>query len=347
MADGETVTISSQEARALCAGVLESRGAPSEHAAAQADVLVEADLRGRPSHGMQRLPTLVARIERGLLDPSAEPSIQWRTSSFLAVDGRHGLGPLVARRAIAELRRATATAGVAMAAIANSSHVGMLAPYLEEICSYGLLGLMLTTSEALVHPAGGRTALLGTNPIGVGLPAQPDPFVLDMSTAAISAGEVIAHAHRGAPLPPGSAVDAQGVPTLDPGAAIAGALSPFGGAKGYGLALAIELLVALVTGTALGRAVRGTLDVDHRATKGDVVLVIDPRSVDLEQPDRYFAGYLEELRAAPTADGVESVLIPGDRMRTERRYRRANGIVFPAHLWAQLRELQAGSGSRE
>src|SRR5262249_34134003 len=150
-------------------------------------------------------------------------------------------------------------------AIRRSSHLGMLAPYVERIIAAGHIGLMLTTSEALVHPAGGRTALIGTNPIAIGIPAEPVPFVLDMSTASISAGEIMARAHTGTELPLGRAVDADGAPTTDPHRAREGSISPFGGGKGYGLALAFELLVAWATQTALGTDVRGTLDVDQLA----------------------------------------------------------------------------------
>lgn len=347
MTPDDAVTVPAADARGLCHAVLAARGTPPAQAEAQTRLLVEADLRGRPSHGLQRLPTLAARIDNGLLDPAAEGRLRWRTSSFLAVDGGHGFGPHVTGQAIDALAGRAATDGVALGAIANASHIGMLAPYLEDLTALGLAGVMLTTSEALVHPAGGRTALVGTNPIGIGLPADPEPFVLDMSTAAISAGEVIAHAHRGDRLPEGRAVDAEGRSTTDPQAALAGAISPFGGAKGYGLALGFELLVALLTGSGLGREVVGTLDTEHRATKGDVILVVDPAAAGLSAPAAFFATYLDELRTAPTAPGVEAVLIPGDRMRAERARREAEGIAYPAAVWSRLEDLAGESAGLE
>ncbi len=339
-ADLEIATISGGRARRLCAAVLRGRGAPGAHAATQTRLLVEADLRGRPSHGLQRLPVLVARIDRGLLAPAATPELAWRSTGFLHVDGGDGFGAVAAQAAIAALCQRSSSSGVALAAIARSSHVGMLALYLEEICARGNIGIALTTSEALVHPIGGRTALVGTNPLGIGIPAEPEPFILDMSTAAISAGEIIAHAQRGVRLPPGRAVDPDGVPTTDPQQALAGAISPFGGAKGYGLGLGLELLVALLSRTALGTAVLGTLDIDHSVTKGDALLVIDPRACGLPDPAAYLADYLRELRDAPTAPGVEQILIPGDRMRAERARRLREGIEYPQPLWRELLELE-------
>jgi LDH2 family malate/lactate/ureidoglycolate dehydrogenase len=343
-AAAEQLIVPWAQASALCERVLCHYGTPGEHAKAQAYMLVEADLRGRPSHGMQRLPTLVARIRRGLLTPRAQPALTWRTDAFATVNGGGTFGVVAAYAAIDAITSCSARTGVALAAISNSSHLGMLAPYLERMCERGLVAMALTTSEALVHPAGGREALLGTNPIGVGVPADPGPFILDMSTGAISAGEIIAHRLRGEDLPADCAVDQDGRPTTDPTRALAGAISPFGGAKGYGLGLAVELLVALLTGTALGREVKGTLDEEHPATKGDILLAIDPAAAGVADPPVYVTGYLDELRAAATAPEADAVLIPGDRMRRERRHRLRDGVPYPIALWERLTALEHADG---
>lgn len=335
--------VPAERAEELCHAVLTALGAPSDHAATQARLLVTADLSGRASHGMQRLPTLAARIRAGLLDPAARPQLTWAGTVALSVDGRDGFGPVAVEAALTAIAPAAREHGLALAAIRRSGHAGMLAPYVERLAEDGLVGIALTTSEALVHPAGGRRALVGTNPIGVGVPARPQPFVLDMSTAAISAGEVIAHAERGQALPPDRAVDAEGRMTTDPARALEGAISPFGGSKGYGLGLAFELLVGLLSGTAFGAEVTGTLDAEHPATKGDVIFAIDPRIAGAAVADQLDA-YLRELRETPTAPGVEQVLIPGDRMRAERARRSREGIPYPAATWARLLALEADPG---
>jgi L-2-hydroxycarboxylate dehydrogenase (NAD+) len=340
---GSTV-VESVRAAELCAALLRRHGAGAEAAELQTGLLVEADLRGRPSHGLQRLPVLLARIDGGLIVPDAVPHSAWEADSFLAVDGRHGFGVVAVRAAIDQLVERARGAGVVAAGIRQGSHIGMLAPHLEEICRHGMVGMMMTTSEALVRPAGGRTALLGTNPIGICVPADPDPFVLDMSTAAISAGEVIARGQRGEALPPDRCVDVDGNPTIDPELARAGAISPFGGGKGYGLSLAIELLVALLSGTAVGTEVLGTLDTEFPATKGDLIVVFDPAAAGLSAPAPHLSAYLEDLRRAPVAPGVEEILVPGDRMRAERRRRSREGISYPVALWEGLLEREAAGG---
>ncbi|MBV8429792.1 MAG: Ldh family oxidoreductase [Solirubrobacterales bacterium] len=343
MHETELVRIDAAELRGLIVGVLRGLGASLEEAADQADLLVEADLRGRPSHGVQRLPVIVRRIQAALIRPGATYSADWRTDSVLVVDGGFGFGPHVARRALAAAAGRTARTGVAVVAIRQASHLGMLAPYLEGLAPRGLAGIAFTTSEALVHPWGGRVALVGTNPVAIALPTDEEPFVMDMATGAISKGEVIARGLRGQELPPGSAVEADGVPTVDPVAAADGAISPFGGPKGYALGLGIELLVAALTGTALGERVRGTLDVTDPVTKGDLFMVFDPAAIGGLPVAERLGEYLRELRRSPPAAGLSGVAIPGDRMRAERRRRLAEGIILPVGLWAELEELRTGA----
>ena len=337
----ELVTIDVAQERALIVEVLSGLGAYGGEAVDQAHLLVEGDLRGRPSHGVQRLPVIVQRIRAGLLRPGAAPDFGWAADALLRVDGRLGFGPHVALRAGEEIAERAAQTGVAAAAIRNASHLGMLAPYVEALAGRGLVALAFTTSEALVHPWGGRVALVGTNPIAMALPTDDEPFVLDMATGAISRGEVIARSLRGLPLPPGSAVDAGGRATTDPDAAKA--ISPFGGAKGFALGLAFELLVASLTETALGDAVRGTLDVTDPVTKGDLLIVFDPAAAGLAPFGARLGEYLRELRASPPAAGSAGVTIPGDRARAERARRLAEGITLPAALWSQLVELRGSS----
>lgn len=344
MHETELVRIDPAELRSLVIGVLTGLGAGAEESTDQAEILLEGDLRGRPSHGVQRLPVIVKRIQAGLIRPGAADEAHWAAEAMLVVDGRFGFGPHVARQAIEAVAERAARTGTATAAIRNASHLGMLAPYVEALAARGRAALAFTTSEALVHPWGGRVALVGTNPVAIALPTDEEPFVMDMATGAISKGEVIARGLRGQELPPGSAVDAAGVPTLDPVAADGGAISPFGGGKGYALGLGIELLVAALTQTALGDRVRGTLDATDPVTKGDLFIAFAPEAIGAVPFTERLGDYLRELRASPPAAGLSGVAIPGDRMRAERRRRLADGIMLPAGLWSQLVELRAGAG---
>lgn len=307
-------------------------GAPERHADIQVDLLIEAELRGHPSHGLLRLPRLVERIRNRVADPAAEGAFDWRGEGLLSVDGQAGLGPVVALKALDALYGRVSRLGVAAAAIRNSNHLGMLAWYAEKIARDGLVGIVMTTSEALVHPYGGRQALLGTNPIAIGVPASPAPFVLDMATSLVSMGKIHDHANRGAEIPLGWALDEEGRPTTDPVAAKSGALAPFGDAKGYALGLAFQVLVTSLAGSATGRDVRGTLDSTEICNKGDLIIVLQPASGAARQ----ISAYLDAVRTSPPADPARPVVVPGDRARATRETRLAEGIDLAPPVWAQI-----------
>jgi L-2-hydroxycarboxylate dehydrogenase (NAD+) len=321
---------------AVTVRVLTALGAPPTAADEQASMLLEGDLRGHASHGIRRLPVLAGRIAAGLCDPAAEPELHWSTPSALRVDGRTGLGPPVAHRAVDALLARVPETGVAVAAIRRAGHLGMLAPYVERLAGAGLVGLATTTSEALVHPWGAAPAMLGTNPLAAAVPTEGAPVVLDMATGQISRGKVLDHAQRGAPLPEGAAVDATGAPTTDATAALDGAISPFGGPKGYALSLVLELLVASLTGTALGREVRGTLDTTDPVTKGDLLIAVDPAAFGGGVP---LAPFLDELRTLDPAPGHTGVQVPGDRARAVRAANLADGVPIDPGTWAEVTAL--------
>ncbi len=136
----------------LVRNLLEEKGTPRSYALQQTDVLVEAELRGHPSHGLQRLPRILQRIGNGLIDPSTQGKSHWRTPSFLKIDGLRGLGPVVALQACTMLSERASSTGVAVAGIRNSNHLGMLAYYVEHLAKDGIIGIALSSSEALVHP---------------------------------------------------------------------------------------------------------------------------------------------------------------------------------------------------
>lgn len=329
--------VSAHELRELAIDSLDRRGAPADVAQLQADLLIEAELRGLPSHGLQRLPRLLMRIDRGLANPHAKGAKSWNRQGFLTINGQRGLGPVVVMEAMRELEDAVGTCGTAIAAIRNANHIGMLAYYAEAAAAAGFIGIVISTSEALVHPYGGTEAMLGTNPIAIGIPAVTEPFVLDLATSIVPMGKIHNHALRGAPIPEGWAVDAAGHSTTDPEAAKSGAIAPFGGAKGYGLGLAFELLVATLTGSDVAPEVRGTLDHIHPASKGDLLILIDPTAGAGNAAT--LTAYLDRLRTSRPADPERPVAIPGDGSRARRAKALSLGIHVPDALLETLSAL--------
>lgn len=329
-----TILVPADDERTLLLDVLRTLGAAPDEACIVGTVLLEADLRGQNSHGILRLPTIAERVQAGLIRPGVRPEVVWGTTALAQMDARHGFGHAMAERALRlALDRARQT-GIAAVAVRNNNHIGMIGYYAEVAAEAGLVAIVLTTSEALVTPFGGAEAMIGTNPIAVGFPTSASPFVLDMSTSATAMGKVIDRFQRGEPIPHGWAVGPDGLVTTDAALAMAGAIMPFGGAKGYGLGLAVELLAGALVGGATGREVRGTLDAEHPATKGDLFLAIDPSSLPGSQTllDRA-ADYLESVRASRPAEGAEAPRVPGDRARACRAERLAGGIPLSEDAW--------------
>jgi L-2-hydroxycarboxylate dehydrogenase (NAD+) len=334
----DEISIGAEEYRRTVRAVLRTAGVSASDADAQTELLLDGDLRGHHSHGVQRLPVLVERFHNGLIVTDAAVRIDWRTEAFARVDGGWGFGASVATVAIDAVVERAATTGIAMAAVRGANHIGMLAPHVERIARSGQIGIALTTSEALVHPWGGSQPLVGTNPIGIAIPTLDEPLVVDMSTAAVSMGKVLEHLSKSMPLPQGWAVDSEGRPTTDAQAASRGAISPFGGPKGYALGVALEMLVAVLTGTALGADVTGTLDTTEPTTKGDVFLAVSLERLGLQAALPAITAYAHLLRSSGV-DTDRPVSVPGDRARRLRLHRLEHGIPLHRATWAQVNAL--------
>ncbi|MGP4015902.1 Ldh family oxidoreductase [Saccharopolyspora sp. 5N708] len=328
--------------RGIVLDILLTHDVPEQAAKLQTDLLIAAELRGHPSHGVLRLRRIVERIRAGVSDPRTTGRHEWTGTALLDVDGEQGLGPVVAMSALGAIRERARTTGVAAAVIRHNNHLGMLSWYVEQIAQDGQVGIATCTSEALVHPWGGRRPLIGTNPIAIGVPAAPQPLVFDMATGLVSMGKIHDHAQRGLALRPGWALDADGEPTTDAAAAINGAIAPFGEAKGYALGLSLEVLVATLTASATGTEVRGTLDSDQPSSKGDVFIVFD-------RPDRSVVDeigeYLQSIRGTEPTSGTASVLVPGDRARLRREVALDHGVEVADEVWRDLSTLGKSPGN--
>jgi LDH2 family malate/lactate/ureidoglycolate dehydrogenase len=336
----EWVTVLAGELRSVTGNVLRRHGATPDEAARVSAALVDADARGQHSHGIFRLPTICGRVNAGLIRPGARPEITPLAKGLLAVDGRRGFGHAVAWQVMEATSAVAKETGIALAAVRNNNHIGMVGYYAEAAARRGMILAVMTTSEAMVRPWGGREPLLGTNPIGIGIPAHPRPFVLDMSTSATAIGKIMERAGRGQEIPIGWAVDHDGLDTVDPHAALEGAINPFGGPKGYGLGLAVGLLVGALSGAAPDPEVAGTLDVEFPSTKGDLFIAIDPAF--FREPDdlvEWASAYLDRVRGSRPAPGFDAVLVPGDRGTDAREAAEAHGVTLPANVWEKARVL--------
>jgi L-2-hydroxycarboxylate dehydrogenase (NAD+) len=312
-------------------------GCAAKAARETADVLLEADLRGYGTHGLLRLPTMIRRLQSGMINAAAQPRVVMERVGSALVDADRALGPVGAlfgaRLAVGKAKHA----GTAAVGVVNGDHICMAGYYVEQIARAGCVGLITTVTQPLVHPLGGSERLLGTNPLAIALPiAGEEPLLLDFATSEIAYGSVLTAKARGEALPAGVALGPDGSPTTDPGLAAQGALAPFAGHKGFGLCLFLGLLAGPMLGAKvgkpLGRAVR-----EGHYDKGDLLVALDPAAFTDPQAFREAGqAHLDEVKSSRKAPGVSEIRLPGERARAERTRRLRDGVRIEGEIWQEV-----------
>lgn len=326
--------IDRQRARETAIAAFRAHGVSAEDARVTAEMLVTAEARGTSSHGLIRLPRYLRGIEHGNVDTDGDIKVVRDGGATATIDGGSRLGPAVAMEAIGEATVRADENGVGLVGVHNCTHLGMLGYYTDTVRREGYATFAMTNTEPAMPPYGGTEPVLGTNPIAIGLPTEP-PFNLDMSTSAIARGSINAAAERGEAIPEGVALDADGAPTNDPEAALEGTILPFGGPKGSGLAIAIEILAGGLVGAAMGHDVTGTYHTEDPCTKGDLFVVIDPEAVAGENFAEEASEFLRALKKTETAVGTDEIRIPGEASLAGEREKT---IEVDDEVWEAVRE---------
>lgn len=333
----KAVQVTVAEILRVVAAALELAGCDAANAAAVAAVIAAAERDGCPSHGVFRLGGYLAALRSGKVDGAARPNVARLAPGVLQIDARRGFAPLAmqaAREALAPLAREQ---GVAAAALVNTHHFSALWADVEPLAAEGLVAICMTSYMPAVAPAGARVPFFGTNPMGFGWPRPGGgALVIDQASAAMARGEVALAARDGKRLPPGTGIDAAGEPTTDPAAVLKGALLPFGGHKGSGIALMIELLAGALIGQPFSVEAAAEDNRDGGPPRGGVLLLaLDPaRFGDEAGWLAHGEGFLARLAA------LEGVRLPGDRRAANRARSATAGVALPAKLWAEA--LAAG-----
>ncbi|WAP59152.1 Ldh family oxidoreductase [Streptomyces sp. S465] len=323
-------TLTLPDARALVVAAMTACGHSAEAAETIADHLLDCELRGLSFGGLARALSIVERI-RATDVPPQPIRVVAETPVSATVDGGDQVGYLVGMRTL-QLAMAKARAqGIAIVGARNTWYTGMFSYYLEKAAKAGLAGVIAGSAPALVAPHGGTEARFGTNPIAFGFPATTTPIIWDIGTSAVMYGEVKLKARLGEKLAPGQAYDAAGAPTLDPAAALEGAFGVWGGHKGSGLALVVQLL-GMMTGAAA--------DPPGVSDCGLFVVLFDPGALtDAGDYQRRVAAFAEMVRATRPVEGGRPVRVPFDRSVACRDGTLRRGTVdVPEVVVAALRQ---------
>ena len=320
--------------------VLRAAGLSADDASLVAEQLAWRDLREEVPVGLAALPSCVEALRSGTTDAKAVPHIARDSGVLAVVDGAGVWGQLTAVYAMREAVKRARAHGVGVAVVRDSRTANVMGYYPTIAIDAGMIGLAITNSDPYQAPWGGTTKVLGNQAFALGAPAsRHHPLLFDGAATQLSMGRIRSLARRGLPLPEGGAVDAEGRPTLDPIAALTGALLPSGGYKGYALSVFWEILTGAL---ADDQPVAGP-DGFNRTSL--FLLAIDPRAtVGSERFLRSVDELIDRIHASPPAAGVARVWAPGERGYVTAEERRVKGVPFTAARIAELQGLGKSLG---
>jgi LDH2 family malate/lactate/ureidoglycolate dehydrogenase len=335
--------LSVQVLREFCLSLFRKLGFEREYAETVTNALMEAHLRGAPNQGLGRLPIYVKRIELGLINAKPVPRIVRETDSTAVLDGDNGLGHYAAARAMNLAISKAQKTGIGAVGVRNSTHFGVAAFYGLIAVEQGKIGIVMSNSTPLMAAPGGAERLIGNNPISIAVPHRDHaPIVLDMACSNAAYSSIQKAAQQGERIPPGWGTDGNGQETTDPKVVLeSGILIPVGGYKGYGLAIMIDILVGVLTGSSFGKGVTHLYqDLTHKQGTGHFLLALDiDRFIDRESFDGRLDDFVGSIKSSRRAPGFEETLIPGEGSDRRKRRNLELGIELPKAIIDQLGQL--------
>lgn len=335
------LSLNPAEAETLAIRALTACGTSLDNATSTARALVAADIDGQGGHGLSRLPAYAAQVKVGKIDGKAVPSLSRTRVGSIHVDAKSGFAYPALDLAIDALPPLALQAGIAAAGISSSHHIGQAGRTVERLADLGLVALVVSNTPAAMAFAGGTKPMMGTNPLAFAapLPGRP-PLVIDLALSLVARAKIVAAQKAGKSIPADWATDAEGKPTTDPTAGLAGALAPIGGPKGAALALMVEILCGALAGGRYGWEASSFLDDRGGAPAvGQMLLVFDTNAFG----GGGFAARMQTLLAVIESD--LGVRIPGERRLTNRERARTQGISISPELHAQIDKLANGAAS--
>ncbi len=346
MASEQDIIVTADAHRAFSERAFLAVSVPKLDAAVIADSLLEADLRGVYSHGIQLLHRYVRGLRNGI-NPTSEVTTVADAGGLVVLDGGGGMGQIVAVRAMSLAIDRARSHGAATVVVRSSNHLGALAYYGMMAVDQGMIGVCSTSGPAVMAPWGGVTETLGNNPFCVAAPAgETYPVVLDMATSTAARNKIRVAAAKGESLPPDWALDRQGRPTTDAEEALLGLVAPMAGAKGFGLTVALEVLSSVLSGGLIGKEVpRDALassDVFYPVRASHYFHAVDVGKVmPLDEFTARVDSLARQVHESDLAEGTDAVYMPGEIEFLTRERRLAEGIPISPAVMATIDRVAA------
>ncbi len=332
----------------FAATVYTAAGMPPADAHLAADTLVQADLWGHQSHGVMRLSWYVARLRAGVCCPVAVPDTVVDGGAIGVIDGHDAMGQVLTAHAMQDAIRRARTHGIGAVALRNSNHFGTAMYFTLMAARAGCIGFLATNASPAMAPWGGRKKSVGTNPWSWAAPAgKLAPLVLDIANTGVARGKIYLARQKGLPIPEGWAINAAGAPTTDAAEAIDGIILPMAQHKGYAIAVVMDMLSGVLTGSAFGAGVHGPYQTEHRSGAGQMMIALDISAMQpLSEFEARMERYVAELKSAPLAQGFTEIVYPGEiEARNDARHR-VEGLTLPEDTMADLQKIGAALGVR-
>ena len=304
--------------------------------------LLYADLRGVHSHGVSRLEAYLRRIREGMLIPGVQPEVVRDGGALLQISGHNGVGAYVAQCAMERCIERASQVGVCIAGVNHANHFGCASYFTQYAAQHHMIGFAMANSPKVVAAFGGAEPVFGTNPLAVSIPAgERHVFDLDMATSVVAQGKIILARKEGHDVPLGWGVDSEGRPSTDPNAILdGGMLLPFGGAKGYGIALMIEMLCVCLAGSAKSTEMGSMYGSNRPQETGFVLGAIDYSKIwDAETFEDNAQDLLDGITGSKHAQGVERIYSSGELEQERSRQAEIEGVDISEPIIAQMVEI--------
>lgn len=319
-----------RKVKSFIEAILVGNGVSPAHATIIASSLVQADLRGVDSHGINRIPSYIERIRKGVLNAKASPTVHQVTPVVAQVDGHNGFGFVAAELGMRTAINMARVYGLSMVSVKHSNHFGMSSWIVQQAIDEEMMSLVFTNSSPALPVWGGKSKLIGVSPIACGAPAgKTMPFILDMAPSVAARGKIYKALRRGEKIPMDWALDEDGKQTDDPAKALDGVMLPMGGPKGSGLSIMLDVFSGVLSGSAFAGHVTNPYDASKPADVGHLLVTIKP---DLfmsleefkERMDYLYRRVVESDKMA----GVERIYFPGEIEQLAYEDRMKNGIPY-------------------
>ncbi|MBO5069538.1 MAG: Ldh family oxidoreductase [Roseburia sp.] len=341
----------------FCVKVFCGYGFDEEQSRQITDVLLDADLSGIESHGIQRLIRYHKEITGGLVKLDAKPGIVYETPLSAVIEGNDAMGQILGVQAMQLAIEKAKKSGFGMVTVRNSNHYGIAGYYAKMAAGQGLLGMSMTNTEAIMVPTFGRKAMLGTNPIAFAMPAEPTPYVFDAATTVVPRGKLEVYVKRGNGLPLGWALDENGHDSDDADRVLkniigktGGGILPLGGSgeltsgyKGYGFAMLCEIATAILSGGTTSNYIYktpGRSNIAHCFIALDYGMFGDKAEIEAN-----LSKFLQEVRDSDKAEGQERIYIHGEKEAEAHDRVKREGVSLNDKTYAEMEMIGQFTGA--